>query len=102
MKTYFFILMSLAVVLATSRSEAAGSSKPIMFWVPSGAPLDVTNVKVTTIGKLPMKVKLGKACAGKAGNFQAWQAVSIDMRGARDAEQVDVIANGIPANAETL
>jgi hypothetical protein len=90
-----------SAVLLLGNSATANPTKPITFWVPSGTPLDVTNVKITTIGKLPMKVKLGKSCAGKAGNFQAWDALSIDMRGTQ-TEQVSVVADGIPANAETL
>lgn len=88
-----------AVMLAST--AAAESRQEVTFWVSSRIEIDLANTKIAAVSKVG-KIKLGKACAGTAGQFQLWQAMSVDPRGGRDGEIVEIVSNGVPASAEVL
>ncbi len=92
----------LALFAFLAASATANADNLVTFWVRGTTPMDAANTKIVTLDKMPGKVKLGKACAGKAGNFDGWQAMSVDPRGERDGQIVDIVSGTIPGHAEVL
>lgn len=88
-----------SLLLATS---AFAADKEITFWAPVGVDISTANDKVTTIEKLPGKVKLGKSCAGTAGKFEHWTVMTTDASGQRAPQFFQVAAKAVPAHGTKL
>lgn len=99
MKRFLILLFAAGLPVG---AHAAPAAKPVTFWVPKGSPIASGHSQVVTLGKQPGMAKLGKACAGTAGNFQRWSVTSVDPGGKSSSQIFNVVAQPLPARGARL